>query len=238
MGLKQLGAAAAPGRARPAKPAIVGQDGTMPTLTAGPRDCAQHGRRGSSRGCRSASWTHRHGRGVPEQCGCRSRPAAGGWQSWAAEYAVQGPRQFELLFQRQDRIFWKYCNPVLGAFTFAHDDFPPFEIDILDPEAQTCEYPTVQKNDRRPRLTLRGRRDFSLDSQVREKRLDLRGPHITRVPSAVEEDEATNPVDVDVFCTQGVVQRAKPLTELVDQLGRLGAHRRRSGDGCVHGVHS
>ena len=52
----------------------------------------------------------------------------------------------------------------------------------------------MQEKDRALRLILPGRGHLPVDREMREERFDVGSPERLRVPLAVEEDEAFNPV--------------------------------------------
>jgi len=98
--------------------------------------------------------------------------------------------------------------------------FRPSRPHRVDAAQVDLEHLLVQKQERRERLILRAGRDAIIDGQVSEKLLDLGGAPVTRVPLAVEEDEACDPLDVAGLGAQGVVADAQDLAHLVEQAGR------------------
>src|SRR2546430_5675467 len=65
----------------------------------------------------------------------------------------------------------------------------------------------IQKNESTERLGLRRCTDASLDSQMREKRVDLIRSHGCRMTFSMEEDETLRPRDVRLFRAAAVVPR-------------------------------
>ena len=52
----------------------------------------------------------------------------------------------------------------------------------------------------------------------REKGVDPGTPHLSRVASIMEEDEASDPLHISFFGSNGVVLRADSLTHLIQRL--------------------
>jgi hypothetical protein len=57
----------------------------------------------------------------------------------------------------------------------------------------------IQEEDGVQRLILRGRADLGADRQCAQERRDVSGAEAARMSSAVEDDEAPDPVHVGVF---------------------------------------
>jgi hypothetical protein len=70
---------------------------------------------------------------------------------------------------------------------------------------------------------------------MREERFDFRRTHFPRMPTAVEEHEATNPLDIGLLGAQAVVLEANAVADAVEE-ARSGIHTRgRAGSG-VHQI--
>jgi hypothetical protein len=79
------------------------------------------------------------------------------------------------------------------------------------------QYPLIKEKERGQCLVLGAGRDPSLDGQVSQERLDFLGAHVPRVTFPVEEDEASNPVDIGFLGPNRVVQQAKFVPDLIQQ---------------------
>jgi len=69
-------------------------------------------------------------------------------------------------------------------------------LDIVEPRQVDAQNLPIQEQQREPGLILRRCGNLAINRQVSEKRLDVPGPELRRVPLVVEKNEAFNPVDV------------------------------------------
>src|SRR5205814_2323168 len=81
--------------------------------------------------------------------------------------------------------------------------------DVVDPRQRIIQNMPVKENQRAERLRLRRCTDFSLDRQMREKRVDLLGSHRGRMTLSMKEDETPRPADVRLFRAAAVVTRPR-----------------------------
>ena len=71
-------------------------------------------------------------------------------------------------------------------------------------------------------MILRRCGDLPFDREMRQKRLNLRGPQVTRVTLVKMHDEAFNPIDIGLFRANTVMLDANPGADLVEELGLSG----------------
>jgi hypothetical protein len=91
--------------------------------------------------------------------------------------------------------------------------------DAVQPGQLDAEHLLVEEEERALRLILGGRRNPAFDGQMREERLDLRGAHLGRMASPVEDDEAPHPVGVCFLGPDAVVLEADLLAQAVEKPG-------------------
>jgi hypothetical protein len=75
----------------------------------------------------------------------------------------------------------------------------------------------VKEQQRALRLVLRRSSNLQIDSQVSQKRFDVRTRQIRRMAIAMKANEAFDPVDIRLLGAQAVVLEADPVANLVDQ---------------------
>ena len=80
------------------------------------------------------------------------------------------------------------------------------------------EHLPIQKQQRVERLVLGGRCDLAVDRQIAEKSFHFKGPHLARVPFAMEKDEPLNPVPVGRLSSNRVMLKTHYLADLVEEL--------------------
>ena len=103
---------------------------------------------------------------------------------------------------------------------------------IAQPGQVDLQHLGIEKNQRRQRLSVRGRGHRAFGRQPAEKAFDLGPAHLRRVTYAVEAHEGAYPVHIGLFGAAAVVQQANALAHLIEQPGRLQcreALRRRLG---------
>jgi hypothetical protein len=80
----------------------------------------------------------------------------------------------------------------------------------------------IEEQERAERLVLRRRADATLRREPRQKRGDLGGAHVRRMPLAMEENVPPNPIGVGVLGSPAVMFCANRLTNAIEQLRRPG----------------
>ena len=93
--------------------------------------------------------------------------------------------------------------------------------DLVHPRQLDLQDCLVQEEERGKGLVLRRGRHVAVVGQGRKEGGDVFGTEIAGMPSSVEMDVATNPVDVRLFRAAAVVQRTNAVTHLVQE-GRGG----------------
>lgn len=91
--------------------------------------------------------------------------------------------------------------------------------DVVEPGQVNLQHLAVQEEEGAQRLVLGGGGNSAVDGQGGEKRRDLRGTHLGRVPLAVEEDVALDPLDVGLLRLPAVVAGADGRPHPVEQPG-------------------
>ena len=95
-------------------------------------------------------------------------------------------------------------------------------LDVPEPRQVALEHVAVEEENRALCEILRRCCDLALNSEVRQECLDLRGPKRLRMPLAVEEDEAFNPVHVRLLGPDAVVPEPDLVAHAIEQARRLG----------------
>jgi hypothetical protein len=72
-------------------------------------------------------------------------------------------------------------------------------LEVVYPGQVDFKHLAVEIEQRRQGPAMRRRRDMPIGRQMREKALDLRRPHLARMPQPVPADERLNPVDVSLL---------------------------------------
>ena len=90
--------------------------------------------------------------------------------------------------------------------------------DLVEPGQFVLQHLLVQEQDGGLGLVLGGRRHLALDRQVGQKGRDLWRAHVARVALATKKNEAARPVDIGLFGTNRIVERADTDTQEVEQL--------------------
>ncbi len=87
------------------------------------------------------------------------------------------------------------------------------------------EHVAVEEDEGVERLVLGGGGDVEVDSQVGEEGFDLGLAHPGGVLFVVEQDEAADPVQIDLLGLVGVALAAQDVADLLEQARRLVVHR-------------
>ena len=97
--------------------------------------------------------------------------------------------------------------------------------DVLHPAKFLPKNLLVEKQNRAQGLILRRRRHVAGHGKMREERLNLDLAHFARVPLAVEDDEAANPVGVSLLGADAVVAHPDRVTHPIEETRRSGRGR-------------
>ena len=85
---------------------------------------------------------------------------------------------------------------------------------VADVDAQHL---AVQEQQGTQGLVVGGRRHLALVGQHAQERLDLRRPHVARMPQTMPTDEKPHPIRIQLFGAEAIVHIANPLPNLVHQ---------------------
>ncbi len=114
-------------------------------------------------------------------------------------------------------------------------------VDTVQPGQLNSENFPIKKQNRAQGLVVRGSRHLAVGGEMRQKRLDVAGPHVARVPHgpaiARPANEEANPVDVHLLSAEAVVHVPDTLTQLVQNPGGL-QHKGAGFDGIFITGHS
>ena len=110
--------------------------------------------------------------------------------------------------------------------------------DLVQPRQLDLEHALVEEEQRRKRLGLGGGRDVLDGREVRKEIRHLRRAHVLRMPPAVVDHEAADPVDVGALGAEAVAPNPDRLADAVDEAGLLGWWCRiLDGDALLRVVH-
>src|ERR1700733_15698952 len=70
---------------------------------------------------------------------------------------------------------------------------------VLEPGQLHIEHVAIKKEQSLQRLILSSRTDLGVNRQMTQEGLDLRRPHVTRMPAAMKLHIAPNPVQIGLF---------------------------------------
>lgn len=87
----------------------------------------------------------------------------------------------------------------------------------LQPRQLYLQHLLVQKQNRRQRLVLRGRRNITAHRQITEKGLHFRRAHILWMSVLMKTNEAPDPLQIDSFGTNRIVSQSNLPSHLVEQ---------------------
>jgi hypothetical protein len=114
------------------------------------------------------------------------------------------------------------CKEAVG-FIARHDDGQAggaFGADeLIHPLERLMEDFVVKKDNGVESLVLGGGGDFLVNGEVGKEGLNLGSTHFAWMPFLMEEDEAFDPEDVDLFGAEGVVFDAEDFADLVEEFG-------------------
>jgi hypothetical protein len=105
-----------------------------------------------------------------------------------------------------------------GRQTFGFLGADGFEVEGIE---VLMQHLAIEEEESGKGLVLGGGSNVVFGRQVREKGTNFGGPHFAGMAFVVEEDKASNPIDIGFFCAQSVVFNAQQFADLVKQLGRL-----------------
>jgi hypothetical protein len=97
---------------------------------------------------------------------------------------------------------------------------PGDALDLVHEIELSLEYLGVKKEQGAERLVLSGRSDMALDGKVGEERGDFLFSHGVGVAFIVEEDEATNPVEINGLSANAVMLDAQVPADAIEQFRR------------------
>lgn len=92
---------------------------------------------------------------------------------------------------------------------------------LVEPRQLHLEHLSVEEKKRRERLVLGRGADPPLDGEAREKAGDFVASHLGRVALVVEQNEATNPLDVGALGAAAVVTKPHRSAHAVEEKRRL-----------------
>ena len=95
-------------------------------------------------------------------------------------------------------------------------------LDVVQPRQFLRQYLAIQKQDCAFGLILRRCGDLPFDREMRQKRLNLGGPKVTRMTLVKMHDETFNPIDIGLFRANAVMLDANLGADLVEELGLSG----------------
>lgn len=81
----------------------------------------------------------------------------------------------------------------------------PFSLNIVQPGQLNPQYFPVQKQQARQRLVLRSRSHFPANRQIGQKRFHMLRPQVSRLPLAMKQNMAFNPIDIGPLGAQAVM---------------------------------
>lgn len=98
-------------------------------------------------------------------------------------------------------------------------------VDAVQPGQLNSENFPIKKQNRAQGLVVRGSRHLAVGGEMRQKRLNVAGTHVARVPHgpamARPANEEANPVDVHLLSAEAVVHVPDTLAQLVQNPGGL-----------------
>ena len=97
---------------------------------------------------------------------------------------------------------------------------------IIEPRQTDIQDVAVQEQQRGERLVLGRGGDLPVDGEPGQEAAHLAGAHLPGVPLVMEQDEATNPVDVGVLGAGAVMPRSEGRSYAVEQARRTRSIRR------------
>jgi hypothetical protein len=90
-------------------------------------------------------------------------------------------------------------------------------LNALDPRQVLFQYFAIQEEDGVQRLILRGCGDFAADGEVAEEGAEVIGAQLARVAFAVEEDVATDPLQIRLLGSDAVVLDPDDVAHPIEQ---------------------
>jgi len=110
----------------------------------------------------------------------------------------------------------EHCTNLVACQDHRQSRGAPCSRDPVEPGQFDVQYLTIQMQYGRKRLIPGGRRRAPLDRERGQECLGFRTAEFDRVMLAMKKHVASNPEDVGVLGARRIVQRAQPITNLVE----------------------